>query len=178
MAPNSCTVAVEIDEHHITIHFKSDDELRRIYVHPDNIVFMSGTRSWSKRSGKEYTLCQNKHQARASLENLCQALKKERESWKSLRTDNIMMMIYEEIGVSSPLWKKLVKAAVTGLVVLGTVVTKAITTRSSWGLIGWWYMLVCMPCLFLLYQHSSLVGGPSQAWQANSHDPGKCHCLK
>ena len=60
MAPNSCTVAVEIAEHHITIHFKSDEELFQIYLNADNIALTSSKRSWSKRSGKEYTLCQNK----------------------------------------------------------------------------------------------------------------------
>jgi hypothetical protein len=136
MAPNSCTVAVDIGEHHITIHFKSDEELFQIYLNADNIALTSSKRSWSKRSGKEYTLCQNKYKARVSLRNLCQALQRHRESLESLRTDHVMAEIYEEIGVSSPLWKKLVKAAVAALVVLGAVVTKAITTHPTGGLLG------------------------------------------
>jgi hypothetical protein len=140
MAPDSCTVAVEIGEHHITIHFKSDEEFRRIYVHPDNIVLTSGTRSWSKRCGEEYKLYQNKHQARVSLKKLCQALKEDRDSWESLGTDEVMAMIYEEIGMSATLWtaiKKWVKVAVAGLVVLAAIATRAITIHSTGGLIGW-----------------------------------------
>jgi hypothetical protein len=140
MAPNSCTVAVEIAEHHITIHFKSDEELNRIYVHPDNIVLTSNKRSWSKRCGDEYTLHQNKHQARVSLKKLCHALKEDRDSWESLGTDEVMAKIYEEIGMSATLWtaiKKWVKVAVAGLVVLAAIATRAITIHSTGGLIGW-----------------------------------------
>ncbi|EDQ99209.1 uncharacterized protein LACBIDRAFT_296006 [Laccaria bicolor S238N-H82] len=54
MAPESCTVAVDIEDHHITIHFKSDDQVRNIYVHPDNVVLTSNTRSWAQRRGGEY----------------------------------------------------------------------------------------------------------------------------
>jgi hypothetical protein len=135
MAPNSCTVAVKIAEYKITIHFKSDDELKRIYVLPDNIVLTSGTRSWSKRCGKEYKLYQNKHQARVSLKKLCQALKEDRDSSESLGTDEVVAKIYEEIGMSPSLDgdQEVGQSRSSG----AAIATRAITIHSTGGLIGW-----------------------------------------
>jgi hypothetical protein len=87
MAPDSCTVAVEIGDHHITIHFKSDEEFRRIYTHPDNVLMTSGLRSWTSRRGV-YTLHQNKYQARASFGQPYQALEEDREPWESWYRQN------------------------------------------------------------------------------------------
>ena len=87
MAPESCTVAIEIEDHHITIHFRSDEEVRNIYVHPDNIVWTYNKRSWSKRRGDECTFNQNKHEARRSIKLLCQVLKEDRAAWKDLTVD-------------------------------------------------------------------------------------------
>ena len=107
MAPNSCTVAIEIEDHHITIHFKSDDEVRNIYVHPDNVVLTSNTRSWSQRRGDECTFHQNKYEARRSIELLCETLKADRAAWKKMSVDKVMASVYDKIGISTTLWTKI-----------------------------------------------------------------------
>ena len=70
-------MAVEVEDHHITIQFKSDSEVRNIYVHPDNVVLTSGKQSWSERRGEVYTFYQNKYQARVLIKLLCQAFKED-----------------------------------------------------------------------------------------------------
>jgi len=122
MSPHSCTVAIETGEHQVTIHFKSDNQIRRIYVHPDNVVLRSGTLAWSKRNGTKYKLYQDKFRARRSIERLCRTLKENRSSWGSMGTDDVMAMIYEEIDMSPTLWEKIskcVKAVVARAVELG-----------------------------------------------------------
>jgi len=137
MAPHSCTVAVETREHQVTIHFKSDNQVRRIYVHPDNVVLKSGTLDWSKRHGSEYTFYQNKYQARVSIQRLSDTLKKSRSSWDSMGTDDVMAMIYEEIGMSPTLWEKIskwVKTIVSRAVELGV---RAIGLHATGEAIEW-----------------------------------------
>jgi hypothetical protein len=137
MAPESCTVAVEMEDHHITIQFKSDDQVRNIYVHPDNVVLTSNTRSWSKRRGEEYKFHQNKYEARVSIELLCKALKEDRAAWKDLSVDKVMASIYEKIGMSTPLWTKIkrwVSSIVMRLIEVGARLAIAHHTA---GAIGW-----------------------------------------
>ena len=137
MAPESCTVAVEIEDHHITIQFKSDDQVRNIYVHPDNVVLMSNTRSWSKRRGEDYTLHQNKYQARVSIELLCQALKEDRAAWQDLSVDQVMASICDQIGMETNLWTKIkrwVSSAISRLMEIGVRLGIAYHTG---GAIGW-----------------------------------------
>ncbi|KIJ91137.1 hypothetical protein K443DRAFT_656378 [Laccaria amethystina LaAM-08-1] len=109
MAPNSCTVAVDIEDHHITIHFKADEQVRNIYVHPDNVVLTSNTRSWSKRRGDQCTFHQNKYEARQSIELLCRTLKEDRAGWRNLSVDQVMASICDKIGMSTTLWMKIKK---------------------------------------------------------------------
>lgn len=137
MAPESCTVAVDIEDHHITIHFKSDEQVRNIYVHPDNVVLTSSTRSWSQRRGGECTLHQNKYEARRSIELLCQALKADRAGWNNLTVDQVMASISNEIGMSTSLWTKIkswVMSVVVQLMQLGTKLAIGFHTA---GAIGW-----------------------------------------
>jgi hypothetical protein len=137
MGQDSCTVAVDICEHHITIHFKSDNQLRRIYVHPDNIVLYSSETDWSRRTGQEYTLHQNKYQARTSIKRLCAELKGDRSLWGDLSPDDVVGKIYEEIGMSPTLWttmKRWVSSVVAKLV--GLAARLAIGFHTG-GLIGW-----------------------------------------
>jgi hypothetical protein len=137
MGQDSCTVAVDICEHHVTIHFKSDDQLRRIYVHPDNIVLHSSELDWSRRSGLEYTFHQNKFEARASIQRLCAELKGDRSLWGVVSPDDIMEKIYEEIGMSPTLWtsvRKWVRSVVQRLI---SIATQAIAYKTGAGFIGW-----------------------------------------
>ena len=137
MAPHSCTVAIETGEHHVTIHFKSDNEVRRIYVHPDNVVLRSSTLDWSKRHGSEYTFYQNKFQARVSLQRLCHTLKESRSSWGDRGTDDVMAMIYEEIGMSPTLWERISKWVKTIVSIAVQLGVKAIGFHATGGAIGW-----------------------------------------
>jgi len=137
MAPDSCTVAIEIEDHRITFHFKSDNQVRNIYVHPDNIVLMSNTRSWAQRRGEECTFHQNKYEARLSIELLCQTLKEDRAGWKNLSVDQVMASIYDKIGISTSLWKKIkswVFSVVLRLMELGAKLAIGFHTA---GAIGW-----------------------------------------
>lgn len=106
--PDSCTVAVEVEDHHITIQFEADNQVRNIYVHPDNFVLTSGTRSWSKRRGEVYTFHENQYKARESIKMLCHKLKElDRAAWNDLSVDEVMASIYENIGMSTPMWTKI-----------------------------------------------------------------------
>jgi hypothetical protein len=143
MGTDSCTVAVEMGEHHITIHFKSDGELRTIYVHPDNVVMTrGGTRDWSLKCGAEYKLYQNKIQARASLESLCSEMRKDKQYWGSMGTDAVLGLIEEKIGMCSTLWtkvkgwvKRIINVVIRGL---GTMVSAHLLGAPTVaGSIGW-----------------------------------------
>ena len=66
----------------------------------------------------EYTLYQNKFQARTSIKRLCEELKGDRSLWGNMEPDDVVGMIYEQIGMSPTLWasvKKWVRSMVTGL---------------------------------------------------------------
>ena len=137
MAPDSCTVAVEMEDHHITIQFKSDDQVRNIYVHPDNVVLTCNTRTWSKRRGEEYKFHQNKYEARVSIELLCKALKEDRAAWKDLSVDKVMASIYDKIGMSTTLWTKIkrwVNSVVLRLIEVGA---RLAIGHHTAGAIGW-----------------------------------------
>lgn len=115
---DTCTVAVEVGELHITVHFKLDDQVRRIYVHPDNIVLKTGKKPWAERVGDEYTFNQNAYKARESIRLLCQALqvgKADRASWQQLTVDQVMASMCEEIEMSITLWTR-IKKWVNGVV--------------------------------------------------------------
>ena len=109
MAPESCTVAVEINDHYVIIQFKSDDEVRKLYVHPDNVVLTSGKRNWSQRVGDVVTFHQNKYKARESIKLLCKALKEDRDGWKDCSVDTVMALICDNIGMEATLWTKIKK---------------------------------------------------------------------
>jgi len=137
MAPESCTVAVDLEDHHITIQFKSDDQVRNIYVHPDNIVLTSNTRSWSKRCGEECTFHQNKYEARVSIELLCKKLKEDRAGWKDLSVDRVMASICAEIGMSTPLWMKIRKWVNNVVLKLMEVAARLTIGFHTAGAVGW-----------------------------------------
>jgi len=137
MAPNSCTVAIEIEDHHITFHFKSDNQVRNIYVHPDNIVLMSNTRNWFQRRGEEYKVFQNKYQARLSIEELCKALKADRAAWEDLSVDKVMALIYDKIGMETTLWTKIRKWVLNAVMRLVEVGVRLAIGHHTGGAIGW-----------------------------------------
>ena len=137
MAPESYTVAVEIEDHHITIQFKSDGEVRNIYVHPDNVVLTSGKRSWSERRGEVYTFYQNKYQARVSIKLLCQAFKEDQAAWKDLSVDEVMASICDKISMDTTLWTKIKRWVNSAVVRLREVGAKLAIGYHTAGAIEW-----------------------------------------
>ena len=111
--------------------------MRNIYVHPDNVVLTSNTRSWSKRRGEEFKFHQNKYQARVSIELLGKTFKEDRAAWKDLSVDKIMASIYDKIGMSTTLWMKIKKWVNNVVLKLMEVGARLTIGYHTVGAIGW-----------------------------------------
>ena len=72
MAPESCIIAVEMNDHYVIIQFKLDNEVHKLYVHPDNIILTSSKWNLSQRGGDVVTFYQKKYKAHELIKLLCQ----------------------------------------------------------------------------------------------------------